>query len=310
MGDRGVTNHLKMPAREATKELATFGVPVAVLASNAAWTSFVPIDGASLDLRGAARILDVPVITIGFDDDAGVVADFFAPDGWHGQLSVPFPEPYAFSPEDARLLGALRERGFVTAPMADDLARGLRSAPDALDAWLRAHDLERTLDLPCIEPMPARCTRRLLGQIAPDATIVEPSAARARSARPVTRTAAAPARAFSPAEHAVIDLHYVYLTQIWSMNDWKLYNRYKKHLPAERRKEVDGFITLFMNQAPDTAVRAALEAILAAAWDAADWDAVIRDPALLAYEAYDRDEWQALLDRADAARRRPDAKTR
>ncbi|MCE9572822.1 MAG: hypothetical protein K8W52_06670 [Deltaproteobacteria bacterium] len=59
-----------MPGRRATKELATFGIPVAVLAANRTWTSFVPIDGASLDVRGAARILGAATITVYFDDDA------------------------------------------------------------------------------------------------------------------------------------------------------------------------------------------------------------------------------------------------
>ncbi|MCE9572821.1 MAG: hypothetical protein K8W52_06665 [Deltaproteobacteria bacterium] len=137
--------------------------------------------------------------------------------------------------------------------------------------------------------------------------MIEPTAARARTAKPAPSTAPAPARSFSAADRTVIDLHYVYLTQIWSMNGWKLYTRYKKHLPAERRSEVDAFITLFMNQAPYATVRAALDSILAAIWDAADWHALIRDPALLDGEHYDREEWQALLDRADAAHRRPSA---
>ena len=307
MGDRGVTHHLRMPGRRATKELATFGIPVAVLAANRTWTSFVPIDGASLDVRGAARILGAATVTIYFDDDAGSTTDFFAPDGWYGQLNVPFTDPYAFSPEDAQLIAALRERGFVTPAIADAVTRGLRAAPDAVDTWLRAHELERALGLPCDWSMPTPCTRAYLAGLAPAATVIEPTAARSRSAKAAPSAAPAPARAFSAADRTVIDLHYVYLTQIWSMNGWKLYTRYKKHLPAERRREVDDFINLFMNQAPDTTVRAALDAILAAIWDAADWYAVIRDPAVVADEAYDREGWQALLDRAAAAHRRPSA---
>lgn len=85
---------------------------------------------------------------------------------------------------------------------------------------------------------------------------------------------AACARAWTDRERAIIDLHFHYLTNVWSLNDWKVYSRYKKHLPRESRFEVDSLVDLMMRKLPRE-MRAKLEAIFAAVWDADDWLAVI-----------------------------------
>jgi hypothetical protein len=54
------------------------------------------------------------------------------------------------------------------------------------------------------------------------------------------------------------------------MNDWDMYRRYKKHLPASRRGEVDRLVDRMMRRGDDEQVRTALEAILGTVWDAAD----------------------------------------
>ena len=70
-------------------------------------------------------------------------------------------------------------------------------------------------------------------------------------------------------ERAIIELHFHYLTNIWSLNDWKVYSRYKKHLPRESRFEVDQLVDLMMRKLPRE-MRAKLDAIFARIWDADD----------------------------------------
>lgn len=103
---------------------------------------------------------------------------------------------------------------------------------------------------------------------------------------------------WSDTEMHIVDLHFHYMAYLWNMNDWKIYNRYKKHLPAERRGEVDAWINLRMTGASDETLREALEAILVTIWDADDWEKAIRDPKLLQHEPLEPDEleeWQRLL---------------
>ena len=99
-------------------------------------------------------------------------------------------------------------------------------------------------------------------------------------------------REWSARERAIIDLHFYYLTNVWSLNDWKVYSRYKKHLPAESRFEVDQLVDLMMKDLP-TAMRAKLEAIFAVVWEAEDWLAVIASDQLARdLEPADRNAWQ------------------
>jgi hypothetical protein len=95
-----------------------------------------------------------------------------------------------------------------------------------------------------------------------------------------------------------LELHLYYLTELWSMNSWSLYNRYKKHLPKERRPEVDAWINLHMTGASRDALRAALSKLLEGTWEREDWARVIRDPKLLEGEVLttaQRREWAAML---------------
>jgi hypothetical protein len=85
---------------------------------------------------------------------------------------------------------------------------------------------------------------------------------------------AACTREWSSRERTIIDLHCFYLGNIWSLNDWKMYYRYKKHLPKESQFEVDRLVDFIVKGFPNE-MRATLEAIFAVVWDAEDWLAVL-----------------------------------
>jgi len=83
------------------------------------------------------------------------------------------------------------------------------------------------------------------------------------------------------------------------MNSWKLYTRYKPHLPASRRAEVDALVSaLVAREESDEELQGRLEAILVDTWDAEDWDAFIRNPKLLEDEVLSEeqlDDWKRRL---------------
>jgi hypothetical protein len=62
------------------------------------------------------------------------------------------------------------------------------------------------------------------------------------------------------------------------MNSWKPYKRYQKHLPAERRREVDQLCDLVALGGEPGELERAVEAILTAVWSADDWNVAIREP--------------------------------
>ncbi|HUS28157.1 MAG TPA: hypothetical protein VMZ53_06595 [Kofleriaceae bacterium] len=100
------------------------------------------------------------------------------------------------------------------------------------------------------------------------------------------------AREWSARERTIIDLHFYYLTNVWSLNDWKVYNRYRKHLPAESRFEVDQLVDLMMKDLPRE-MRAKLDAIFAVVWDAEDWLAVLASEELAHdLDVDDRNAWR------------------
>jgi hypothetical protein len=105
-------------------------------------------------------------------------------------------------------------------------------------------------------------------------------------------------RTWSPRERAIIDLHFHYLTNVWSLNDWKVYHRYKKHLPPESRFEVDTLVDLMMRDLPKH-MREKLEAIFAVVWDAEDWLAVISSEELARdLDPDHRDAWRQRVARS------------
>jgi hypothetical protein len=73
------------------------------------------------------------------------------------------------------------------------------------------------------------------------------------------------------------------------MNNFKLYNRYKKHLPAPERPDVDRLCDA-VARGDTAAIQKSVESILGRIWTSEEWDKVIRDPKLV---DGDEEEWAA-----------------
>lgn len=292
MGRRGASYHVR--GNLSTKAFAHLGTPCVVLASNRSWTSFAPL-GDPPTGKALARALAAPVLEIWSDDDAGTTLAFFAPDGWSAELPIPLgiePEPPGTA--DRALLARLAKAGVVTrargTKLAAQLARGSR------DAWLEGNGVEKLLGVPYVDPLPVPLSESRLRRLGISAKIVHPVRRRARTARPKAKAKATTARATVDAK--VLALHVHYWTELFQMNGWKLYNRYKKHLPAERRREVDQLCNHVAVGSDGAEIQRAVEQILASIWTADDWDAAIREPALVADEPLDarqRADWQRRL---------------
>lgn len=95
--------------------------------------------------------------------------------------------------------------------------------------------MENELDLPVSTPAPYPLDLESLG---PDVTIIEPRSNHA--SEPLSASPApSPAHLLDEKQRRLLELHFSYLTEIWNANVWTVYRRYKKHLPRERRAEVD-----------------------------------------------------------------------
>jgi hypothetical protein len=308
MNNQGSTLHVqKMSAKKAQTALPKLGVGCAVLGTNRQWTSFIGLGSdEALDAAHAARVLDASVVQVWFDEDSSVVLQIFAPDGWSAELSVPLDGTYELGAQDDRLLHDLVVRKLASSKTAEQLRRQLVRSSSEREDWLRSHGIEELFRFPFLRPLPVPCTEDRVRELAPDAQLIRAGGrATSKDAPPAaSREKTAPTRAWSARERAVLDLHFHYLTQLWNMNDWKVYNRYKKHLPAQRRREVDELVNLMMTGASEDELRRALEGILGTIWDADDWNAVIRDPQLLRHEPLATNQlqdWQHRLERAESA---------
>jgi hypothetical protein len=83
-------------------------------------------------------------------------------------------------------------------------------------------------------------------------------------------------RAGATVDPAILALHVYYWTEIFQMNGWKLYHRYKKHLPAARRREVDQLCEQVALGAEPGEIERTVSTILTAVWSDDNWDAAIR----------------------------------
>jgi hypothetical protein len=310
MSNRGFSFHIRGTTSETIEAiLSKSGLPCAILGSNSEWTTFIPIDEASFDTTGIAQTFGVSILQVWFDEQSAIVFHFTAPDGWEAELYIPLDGTYDCGSQDERLFAMLVERKLLSSDAVEVLTQKLRLPRGKREEWLKFHGVEELLGLPSVVPMPIPCSEDLLGELAPDAKVVLADSTKEGipPVAAVRASALAPAetRHWSKHEVTVVDLHFHYLTKLWNLNDWKVYQRYKKHLPAERRGEVDELVNLIMTHAPDERVRQALEAILATIWEADDWDAVIRAPDLLKYEPLDpeqREDWRRRLERVASAR--------
>jgi hypothetical protein len=300
MGRRGASYHVR--GTHSTKAFELLGTPCVVLASNRSWTSFAPF-GDPPPGEALARALAAPVLEIWSDDDAGATLAFFAPDGWSAELSIPLDvEPEPPGTADRALLARLAKTGIVPrargTKLAAQLARGRRGA------WLAGNGVEKLLGVPFEDPLPVPLSEPLLRRLGISATIVRPAGRTARPRATAKATAKAKAKRTVPSaprakvDAQVLALHVHYWAELFQMNGWKLYNRYKKHLPAERRREVDELCNHVAMGSDGEVIQRAVEQILATIWTADDWDAAIRDPELVAAEPLDarqRADWQRRL---------------
>jgi hypothetical protein len=261
------------------------------------------LDVAGPDAARISRDLDVAVVQIWFDDDHGTTVQFHTPDGWNAELPIEFGGGGKLPPADKKLLDDLIDRHVLTDARRTALARALTRKPSARDAWLAAHGVETTLGVADTTPLPVPCSAIQLAEFVPTAKIVARKLAvrkptTAKQSKPAKRNEPRSPAATASVDRAVLNLHTHYWTEIFQMNGWKLYTRYKKHLPAERRREVDQLCNLVALGSEPEEIEHAVEAILMAIWTADDWSAAIRDPRLAADEPLDPDQladWQRRL---------------
>ncbi len=299
MGERGHTVHV-LDAKVGDN-LAQIGHRVAVLGSNKRWTTFVPTDASAFDGGNASKILDRPLVHVWFDDDAGVSLQVYASGDFVGELSLP-SEDAEVSESDLAFTETLEELGVLSRVQRAALLKRMSDAAE-LREWTMKHGLEKLLELPFYDPMPTDLPERELLELLPEAvTVLETKkASKARSAKAKARTPKAagaskpmppPKESWSEKERATLDLHCEYWATVFSMNNWKLYNRYKKHLPADQRRDVDQLCEAVAT-GDDDQLHQLVKGILARIWPCEDWDAVIRDPALIDSDGDVWEEWLA-----------------
>ena len=300
MGNRGRSLHVRgLTLKRAEAALPKLGVSFAMLGCNERWMSIAPLDDdGSLDVRLIAKKLRLSVLQIWSDDDAGIVYQLYTAIGIGLELTI--------SPDHGEVPNAAAgDRGWIehavvteviSETIASEFHRRLSASSREVAAWATDRGVENLFDLPFGEPLPARCDEATVRQLAPGARIIagRAGASKAREPKPPLP---ATTRQWSTRERAVVDLHFDYLTSVWTLNDWKLYSRYKKHLPAEFRHEVDRLVDITMRHKSADEVRLLLESILGTVWDADDWLAVIADPELGRYDTVERQHLDAWRER-------------
>jgi hypothetical protein len=305
MGERGCTHHIRRTDPARLEELLTgLGGRYGIVGSNGEWTSFVPLGEDPLETAAIARLAGAVVTSMWFDDDAGASLGLAGPDGWRAELAVSLEEAGdeagAPSGQDPRLVDRMVERGVLDAERGAELIAALARPAGERERWVRSHGLEEILGFPATAPLPVPCTEELFAEL-------EPEGRRFGAGRPwpapepesnCAAVAGAPRRLVPG---AVVDLHFHYLARMWTLNGWRLYSRYKKHLPAERRREVDALVDLIMRDHPEGEIRAAIEDILGSTWDAEDWVAVMREPKILDDATRDPEERETLARLLEAA---------
>ena len=306
MGRRGVSYHLR--GAHVPKHFARAGVPIAILGANRSWVSFAPLGKPPKTL---APQLGAPVVTVWSDDDAGAVLSVETADGWDAELSITivdeFPTKRARSgkltaahtpitPADEAFLDELVKRKILTGRQRTALVMKLRMSAKMRASWLERDGLEKLLGVPAAEPLPSPLSPKLQQQLAPKATIVQPDKrGTAAQKKPVAKRRPVETVKVDPKELA---LHVHYWTELWQMNTWGLANRYKKHLPADQRREVDKLCEHVALGAEPVEIERTVARILGTIWAADNWATVIRDPALVTDEPLDdaqRTDWARRL---------------
>lgn len=292
MGERGHTVHVL--GGRLGEVLANVGHRLAVLGSNERWTTFVPTNASTFDAADASKVLARTLLHVWFDDDAGVSVQAYRSGDFVGELSLPSDDAEV-SESDLAFTETLEELGILSRVQRAVLLKRM-SEPAGLRAWTMTHGLEELLELPLYEPMPSDLPERELLALLPKAANVlegkTVSRARTRKTPGANEPTPPPKASWSDEEKATVDLHCEYWSTVFSMNNWKLYGRYKKHLPADQRRDVDALCNAVAT-GDDDAVCGLVKGILARIWRCEDWDAVIRDPALVDGEEDVWEEWLA-----------------
>lgn len=303
MGERGHTIHVL--DGKLGEVLADVGHRLALLGSNERWTTFVPTNASTFDDGAASKILGRPLIHVWFDDDAGVSIQAYGSGDFVGELSLP-GEDAEVTESDLAFIETLEDLDILSRIQRAALLKRM-SEPAGLREWTMAHGLERLLELPFYDPMPIDLPEPQLLELLPEAAKVleTKTVSKARSTKRkaqskpktpgFTKPMPPPKTSWSDEEKAILDLHCEYWATVFSMNNWKLYNRYKKQLPADQRGDVDGLCNAVAMG--DEALPQLVKGILARIWPCEDWGAVIRDPALVDGDA---DVWEAWLARVSS----------
>lgn len=296
MGSRGHTVHLL--GGEGAPALSALGLAVAVLGKSERWTSFVPVLSAAFDPADASRVLDSSLLHVWFDDDHGVTVRVYASGALVGELSLPGndEDDDEVTSQTLDLLEKLEHLEILTKAERTTLLRHMADA-EGLREWTLAHGVEKALGLPAYEPMPTDVSEETLRSLLPpSATVLDASAGapasrkKPDSSAPRAATGDRPAKtSWLPQERQTLALHVSYWADVFCMNNFRLYNCYKKHLPAAERADVDRLCDAVARG--DTAeIQKSVESILARIWNAEEWDKIIRDPKLV---DGDEEEWAA-----------------
>jgi len=300
MGDRGHTVHLL--ATEGASALSSLNTTVAVLGENERWVTFVPVLSATFDPADASRLMDAVLLHVWFDDDHGITMRVYASGALVGEISLPGndDDDDEVTSQNLEFLEKLEHLEILTKAERVALLRHMAET-DELRAFTMQHGVEKVLGLPFTEPLPTDVSEETMRSLLPPSAKILDASTPKR-----TRTTPAPPSASSdtggratktswlPQERQTLALHVSYWADVWSMNNFKLYNRYKKHLPANERPDVDRLCDA-VARGDTAAIQKSVESILSRIWNAEEWDKVIRDPKLVDGDEEDWAAWRARL---------------
>ncbi len=288
--------------------LPLLGMKVAILGANERWTSFVPVLSAAFDPADASRALDAVLLHVWFDGDHGITVRVYASGALVGEISLPGndDDDGEVTSQNLDLLEKLQHLEIVTKAERTALLKHMADA-DALRAWTMEHGVEKVLGLPFTEPLPTDVSEEALLSLLPKGAKLIDGAALGPSSRRKPANAAANAApsagvtserttktSWTPQEKQTLALHCSYWADVWSMNNFRLYNCYKKHLGAAERPDVDRLCDA-VARGDSAAIQKSVESILARIWSAEDWDKVIRDRKLVDGDEGEWDAWRARL---------------
>ena len=197
------------------------------------------------------------------------------------QLAEMMPDDPTITSADRDLFAELTRRDVLTSAQSVHLGDQLEQHTNRSD-WLASDGLEEELGVPNAIPFSIPVTREVLVANGLDVEIVKPDK---RTVKPSMKAPAVDAATkHAPIDQRVLAAHVYYWKNVFEMNGWVLYHRYKKHLPADRRREVDRLCELSVRGGEPGELEQAVERILSAVWSSDDWVAALREPRLAADE--------------------------